>query len=113
MFGITLAIVIVTSIWVAYDSRVHRVSINNKPYSLDNGALAWFIFCVLLWIVTFPYYFVKRSKTLKQKQNEHEKIASGMSPDAIEKLRKYKRMFDDGIIPKEYFEAKKKKLMGL
>lgn len=54
--------VIVTTIWVAFDSQSKRIPTDSNPYSLNNGALAWFFMCALLWIVGFPYYLYKRSK---------------------------------------------------
>ena len=67
MFGIISLIVIGTSIWVAYDSNANKVAIDKKPYSLNNGAFAWLISCILLWLAIFPYYLVKRSKVVQQK----------------------------------------------
>lgn len=54
--------VIGTSIWMAYESNERRIPIDSKPYSTNNGAFAWLLSGLLLWIATFPYYLVKRSK---------------------------------------------------
>lgn len=54
-----------TSIWVFFDAERHRVSVSRgRPYSINTGAWAWLGTCVLLWIVGFPYYLVRRSETI-------------------------------------------------
>jgi len=67
MFELMLVVVLGTSIWMAYDSAQLKVPVDNKPYSNNNGAPAWFLSGLLLWIATFPYYLVKRSKHTTQK----------------------------------------------
>lgn len=59
------AVVIGTSIWMAYESNERRIPIDSKPYSTNNGAFAWLLSGLLLWIATFPYYLVKRSKFIQ------------------------------------------------
>jgi hypothetical protein len=58
-----------TSAFVAHDAFLNKIPVDNKPYSVTNGAIAWFLACILLWIVFVPYYFVKRSKMLRQRNN--------------------------------------------
>ncbi|MCD0156317.1 SHOCT domain-containing protein [Deinococcus sp. 6GRE01] len=62
MFEFTLVLVLVTTIWMTYDSAQLKIPVDSKPYSMNNGAPAWFLSGLLLWIATFPYYLVKRSK---------------------------------------------------
>lgn len=38
---------------------------------------------------------------------------SAVAKDEAEELRKMKKLFDDGVISQEEFEAKKKKLLGV
>lgn len=65
---LVVLVVILTTLWVTIDASANRVPVDSKPYSLNNGALAWFFSCALLWIVTFPYYWVKRSQVLSQRR---------------------------------------------
>jgi len=78
--SIMWAIVIGSSVWVAYDSQSNKITVDNKPYSLNNGALAWFLSCILLWIIIFPYYLVKRPKVLQQRQRERDKTRVQEAP---------------------------------
>ena len=64
---IALGVIIITSIWVAYDANLNKIPITHKPYSLNNGSLAWFLTSLILWPFTFPYYFVKRSDTIRHR----------------------------------------------
>lgn len=45
-------IVIVTSIWVLVDAHSKGLGYAKS--------IAWFVFCLLLWIVAFPWYLIKR-----------------------------------------------------
>lgn len=101
--GIILLIVIGTTIWVGYDAKQNRVPIDSKPYSLNNGAVAWVLTCILLWIFGFPYYLVKRAKILKQEEGQ-----SDLSQ--IEKLADLK---SKGLITEKEFQTKKKEILGL
>ena len=76
MFNIVLLIVVGTTIWVGYDANSNKVAINNKPYSTNNGAIAWVLSCILLWIVTFPYYIYKKSQIMQQKRNKADRKRS-------------------------------------
>ena len=59
------AIVIASAIWVAIDSHKNKIAVDSKPYSANNGALAWLLSCIFLWIFLFPTYLFKRAKHLK------------------------------------------------
>ncbi|HEX8465731.1 MAG TPA: hypothetical protein VF627_14035 [Abditibacterium sp.] len=65
---IPLLIVLITTIWMGLDARSHQISVDKKPYGLNNGALAWFLTGLLLWIITFPYYLWKRAVVLGARQ---------------------------------------------
>ena len=70
-FVLGVLVVIGTSIWVLIDSSTHRIPINDsKPYSANTGAWAWLGTCLVLWIVGFPYYLVRRSQVLHHQQAE-------------------------------------------
>ena len=58
MAAVIIIIVLGTSIWVAFDAS----SIGAGRRSGTTGPAAWFLFCLLLWIVGFPVYLANRSK---------------------------------------------------
>lgn len=51
--------------------------------------------------------------TAKGKSNGSTAPVSAVAKDEAEELRKMKKLFDDGVISQEEFEAKKKKLLGV
>jgi len=113
MFDVVFVVVVVSSIWVGLDARSKRIPIDKKPYSLNNGALAWFLTCLLLWIFGFPYYLVKRSKAVS---SASPSPSAGTTPgvdDPTEQLRKLSQLMKEGIITQEDFEKKKRQLLGL
>jgi hypothetical protein len=99
-------IVLITSIWVCYDSNLNKIPITHKPYSINNGSTAWFLSCLLLWPFTFPYYFVKRSDTLHKRKFDKYDIDK-----SIENLKKYKQLLDEGIIDENDYMKKKQEFI--
>jgi hypothetical protein len=64
-------LVLGTSIWVLIDaSRIGVKKAAQKPQTgrlqADVGPVGWFIFCLLVWIIAFPYYLVVRSQLRKK-----------------------------------------------
>ncbi len=58
--------VIETSIWVAVDSR--RIGVKKGLLGggfFDRGRWEWFFLCLLLWIIGFPFYLVKRAEYIR------------------------------------------------
>lgn len=78
-FGVTIA----TSIWVAYDAKANRIPTTNKPYSIHNGALTWFISSIVLWIATFPFYLIRRRQVLKARRDAAVAAATTADPWTI------------------------------
>jgi hypothetical protein len=60
MFAVILIIVVGTSIWAGFDAQALIASGVDKK-SLGGGPAAVFFVCLLVWIIGFPYYLVKRS----------------------------------------------------
>lgn len=66
--GLIVLCIIASSIWVLVDAETHKVPADrHKPYSVSNGSAAWFIGCLLLWIVGFPWYLIARSASLAER----------------------------------------------
>lgn len=87
------AILIGTTIWVGYDSRKYRIAVGKKPYSLNNGSLAWVMSCVLLWIGIFPYYLVRRARVLKSRKIKSSGPATVQCPLCQQELEVPSEMF--------------------
>jgi len=60
-------VVVGTTIWMTYDASDLKIPTYGNTYSLNTGALAWFVSAVFLWILAFPYYLVRRSSVLRQR----------------------------------------------
>lgn len=65
LFWLVLLMVIVTTVWVAFDSSAHKVSMSSKSYYSPGTWVMWVLCCLLLWIVVFPLYLMRRSRTLR------------------------------------------------
>jgi hypothetical protein len=68
VISVVCLVVLLTTIWVAIDSWANKIACSKGPYSLANGALVWVPACVLLWIAAFPYYLVRRSTVLRDRE---------------------------------------------
>jgi len=55
-------IVIVTSIWVLVDAKAIGVKKDQIQGMGNLGPEGWFVVCLLLWIVGFPFYLAKRGE---------------------------------------------------
>jgi hypothetical protein len=61
MDGDYLALIIVTtSIWVLVDARTIGVKKGQITGLGNMGPIGWFIACLGLWVVAFPFYLGKR-----------------------------------------------------
>ncbi len=55
-------VVIGTSIWVLVDAKAIGVEKGRLTGLADLDPWGWFFFCLLLWIIGFPYYVLKREE---------------------------------------------------
>ena len=63
------AIFVVGSIiWVGWDASANRVASGAGHYTALNGAAAWLIGCILLWIIVIPWYLVRRAQVIRKPQ---------------------------------------------
>jgi hypothetical protein len=65
-----LLVVLGTSIWVLFDAKSMGVKKGQAKGMLDMDPVGWFLACLLLWIVVFPIYVVKRSDLKKAAKEE-------------------------------------------
>jgi choline-glycine betaine transporter len=62
MRAIVWLIVIITSIWVLIDAKKIGVKKGQIKGLADIGPWGWFFVCLLLWIIGFPLYLLKRGE---------------------------------------------------
>lgn len=60
MGNIFWLVVIGTSIWVLIDAKKIGVKKGQVTGIANMGPVGWFVVCLLLWIVGFPYDLIKR-----------------------------------------------------
>lgn len=108
-------VVIGTSVWVYFDAKNIGVKKTKEKSLINIGPFGWLLCCLLLWIVVFPLYLIKRSE-LKRKFQTETTLAPSASPqpsDYDQQLRKLAKLKEDGIITIEEFDKKKAELLGL
>jgi hypothetical protein len=103
---ICVGLVIISSIWLGVDAKLRKIPVTHRPYNLNNGSVAWFFSSLLLWPVTFPYYFVRRTDILNQRKFERNDIDK-----SIENLKKFKQLLDEGLIDEQDYIRKKQELI--
>lgn len=55
-------VVLVTSIWVLIDAKTIGIKRGQIQGMGNMGPWGWFLVCLLLWIIGFPFYLAKRSE---------------------------------------------------
>ncbi len=119
MVWIVALIVIGSTIWVVVDSKKNQIPTYGEAYTLNTGALTWFIGCVLLWICAFPLYLYRRQKFLNQRRPKPAPIVapvpavSNLPASLEQELRTLAKLKADGIISEDEFQQKKCQLLGL
>ena len=61
---IVLVGVFLSAIWVGVDAASKGIKRGQGRGLWDMSPLGWFLACLLLWIVAFPAYLVKRSELI-------------------------------------------------
>src|SRR5262245_25953921 len=64
---LSLVILGVSTVGVVVDATINRIASSSDEYSFGNGALAWALGCLLLWVVVFPAYLFKRHREMKHR----------------------------------------------
>jgi hypothetical protein len=116
-----LAAIVGTSFWVYFDAKWLGVYRTGEPcrilqLSLDMEPVDWLISCVLLWVVAFPAYLVKRPQFMKK----FHKTRLNSPPPPIEpveyfydQLRNLSKLRQEGVITDQEFNLKRKEVLGL
>ncbi len=70
----------------------------------------WWFYGWMLFIVAIIHVQFIPDKNAPQEQSTASRIPAGQS--SADELRKYKELYDQGVLTKEEFEEKKKQLLG-
>lgn len=100
-------IVIGTSIWVLFDAKSIGVKKGQIEGIANMGPWGWFFVCLLLWIIGFPAYLVKRGEYKRINSSQ----PSNQSGDSISQLEKLAEMKNKGILTEDEFNRKKQELL--
>ena len=125
-YSIMIVLVLGTSIWAAIDaSKIGAGKVASNNWSVNTSPVQWFFLCVLLWIVFFPLYLVKRSgirKAVIASQGTRQPGSvlpaagwyadeSGVNSKADE-LVKLDALRQSGVLSQAEFDAEKAKVLG-
>jgi hypothetical protein len=110
-------IVVVSAIWVYIDAKQIGVRKGLISGMFDNGPGVWCAGTLLLWIVVFPAYLIKRGEL---KAAAAARTAPAVVPvasvaahgDPIEGLEKLANLRDRGVLTEAEFEQKKRDLLA-
>jgi len=110
-------IVIGSAIWVYIDAKQIGVRKGLISGMFNIGAGAWCAATLLLWIVVFPAYLIKRGalKAAVAAQAGHgaAPVASvAAQGDAIDGLEKLANLRDRGVLTEAEFDQKKRQLLA-
>lgn len=104
--------------WVLYDAKSIGVKKGVITGMGNMGPWAWFFGCLLLWIIAFPMYLIKRGEFIKALKGEsQEQTAAINSPkttssSSLADLEKLAELKSKGILSEEEFQSKKKEILG-
>lgn len=66
-----LLIVFLSSLWVYWDAATHNIG--RIPYekgASNNSAFVWMLGCLVVWIIVFPFYLLKREGLIDKAKNQ-------------------------------------------
>ena len=108
MDALILLVVIGTSIWVLVDAKSIGVKKGQITGLGNMGPWGWFFACLLLWIVGFPMYLIKRGEF--KKANASSVGVQGVN--GLEALEKLGELRAKAVITDEEFAKKKQQVLA-
>lgn len=114
---VVLAIVIASSLWVYFDAKSIGVRKDLISGFWNLSAGGWCIASLLLWIIIFPGYLIKRGTLKAAAAAEADNPPSiersaATESEAIGSLEKLADLRDRGVLTGEEFEQKKQQLLS-
>lgn len=106
-------VVTATSVWVAYDAHNNQIPvIAKRPYQpVSNGWMRWLLSCLLLWIIAFPMYLVRRSGVFAGQKPATAQPVTATGKDIESELRRFKKLLDDGLITEDEWNRRKSQIL--
>jgi hypothetical protein len=115
MASLVFMIVLGTSIWVLIDAKSLGFGQRQlyRGGRADEGPWFWFFGCLLLWIVVFPWYLVKRGRYRSSTEPVSE-IAPDLArlSDSITQIERLSELKEKGVISEDEFLTKRKCYLG-
>lgn len=113
MTDIFYGFVIGSSIWVFFDARSIGVRPGLTRGLLDMPPWGWALGCLLLWIIVFPLYLIKRGdlKRAAEGSQPENQFTGSVSKDSLANLEKLAELEAKGIISEAEFEEKKQEIL--
>ena len=119
--GVVLLLAVIGSAFWAYSDAKARSKEGAKlePF----GPAGWFWACLLLWIVFFPWYLVKRSsnttsvkptltRIVEQVSTPLRQNQQNMPASIADELTKFADLKEKGLISQDEYDSQRKKLLG-
>jgi Short C-terminal domain len=115
-----LVAVIGSAFWAYSDAKAFsKKGVKIEPL----GPAGWFWACLLLWIVFFPWYLVKRSSNntsvkptltrIVEQVSEPLRQSPPPAPASIaDELRKFADLKEQGLITEDEYNTQRKRLLG-
>jgi hypothetical protein len=116
-----LAGIVGSSLWVYFDAKWIGIYRTGEPcsmfqLSLDMEPVDWLISCVLLWVVAFPAYLLKRPRFIKTfHKNRPNSTLTPVEPVEYfyDQLRNLSKLRQQGLITDKECNLKRKEVLGL
>lgn len=112
-------IVVACAVWVYIDARVIGVHKGLIPGFFNLGAGSWCVVTLLLWIIGFPAYVIKRGELKAAAAAEQAAKLGGAGAgsastesEKLANLEKLASLRDRGVLTPAEFEQKKKELLS-
>ena len=112
---IPILIVLGSSLWVLADATSIGVKKGQLRGIANMSPGDWFICCLLIWIVAFPYYLSKRPQLMQINGKSKGLLVRNntLSADGAAALEKLAGLRDKGIVTEDEFQTQKAKILGL
>jgi hypothetical protein len=114
-------VVVISAIWVYFDAKKIGVRKGLIPGFFNLGAGGWCAATLLIWIIGFPAYLIKRGDLKVAVAARATTAAESVPPspasaatesEKIANLEKLASLRDRGVLTPAEFDQKKKELLG-
>jgi hypothetical protein len=108
VFLVNCAFVLATTVWVGYDAKALRDR-SQRTFPPNPGA--WVTGCLLMWIVFFPLYLIKRPGYAQGGRPSPSSTAASKA-DPTAQLERLSALHAAGSLSDQEFNAAKQRLLG-